>query len=196
MKETNRLFFALEINTQIRNQISDLTSRLKKVAQFSAVNVSWVPEENYHLTLFFLGNIPSEKAKNLADRLTQAVKEIPPFPLDFRHLGFFPNEPKQPIKVLWLGIHRPPDELDRLRQQCASIIAETGLPVPDQQFSPHITLGRFKSNKGVSAFRKMTKVYQFTKMGTCEVNQLVLMESITGDGPATYAPFASESLNK
>lgn len=190
-KDTRRLFFALEFTQEVRAATADLAERLRKAAHFTPCRIVWVEPANYHLTLYFLGELTQQTADALAADLAQSAAALEPFLLDLRHVSTFPAEGRQPPRVLWVGIHQAPTGLMAARQLCASMIARAGLPVPQQDFSPHLTLARFKSTKGVHAFRKMLEGYQFTKLGKSEVTRIVLMESLTGKGPATYVPFAT-----
>lgn len=190
-KETRRLFFAVELDEAVRQNLASLVERLQKAAQFTPVRISWVPASHFHTTLYFLGETSQQIADQLATLLPEAVKDIPPFPLDIRHIGVFPKDSGRPPRVLWAGVHNPPDALMRLRERCASIIARAGLPVPDQNFTPHITLARFRSAKGLHPFQRVLQEYQFFKAGKCEVGRLALMESHTGGGPARYEPYAT-----
>ncbi len=187
---TRRLFFALELSDQVRAATVDLVSRLQKAAHFTPARVVWVPEDNYHLTLWFLGDV--KPALKLARLLPEAVSGMEPFELDSRHLGTFPSGGRPP-SVLWTGIHNPPEALQDLRDRCASLMARAGIAIPDPEgeYHPHVTIARFKSAKGIYAFQKQMETYQFAKLGKTTVKRLVLMESITGDGPARYEPFAT-----
>ncbi len=189
-----RIFFALEMQPEIRRGLAELSGRLQKAVKFTPARISWVPPENFHVTLYFLGDTPQKKAEELASLLQEAAAGIPPFRLDIRHLGVFPSAGRLPPKVLWAGVHRPPDAVHELRDHCASIIAKAGLPVPDQNFTPHITMARIKSTKGLGPFRQQIRTYEHVKIGHNPVDHVTLMESITGKGPARYLPYASANF--
>ncbi len=188
--ETKRLFFAVELSDDAREAVDDIAERLRKASVFTACKPVWVPAQNLHVTLYFLGEVSQKVADNLVEMMPEAAAGFGHFDIDLRHLGYFPTDGREPPKVLWVGIHNPPADLGRLRAACASLIARAGLPVPEQAFSPHITLARFKSTKGLAAFRSMAKTYQFVKLGTSPVLRLTLMESVTGDGQAMYRPYS------
>lgn len=188
---TKRLFFAVELDEATRAQITDIADRLKKGAHFTAAKLVWVPQENYHLTLWFLGDVSQSVADRLAAGLPTTVQDMEPFEVDCRHLGTFPEDDRKPPKVLWFGTHRVPEALHRLRQNCASLIVRNGIPLPEQNFSPHVTLARFKSTKDVRPFRSLMKNYQFAKAGKSKVTRVVLIESQTGGGQARYVPYAT-----
>ncbi|MCC6546791.1 RNA 2',3'-cyclic phosphodiesterase [Candidatus Sumerlaeota bacterium] len=185
----------MEVCPEVREKIVDSVERIKKAARFAPVQVLWSPPANYHVTLFFLGNIPSPEAENLRKLVQNERPLIPPFKLDFRHFSTFPDAPRKSPKVLWAGVHNPPDALRQLRLHAGGLLAKASLPVPAQDFHPHVTIARFKATKGMFAFRKLLETYKVQKFGTCIVRRLVLMESITGKGPAHYEPFATAELH-
>lgn len=190
-----RLFFAVELGPEVRERVADLASRLQKAAVFTPVRLSWVKKENYHVTLFFLGEIPRGRADKLARILPDVARGIAGFNLDIRHLGTFPQTGHTPPKVLWMDCHRVAPELIKLREQCGTAILRAGLKLPEQDFSPHVTIARFKSTKGLREFGRLMKDYIHYKAGKCPVTRIVLMESRTGGGEATYVPYASALLD-
>lgn len=192
--DSRRLFFAVPVDAEVRRQIADTANRLQKAFGFTGAKVSWAPEANFHITLFFLGQVSHSQAETLRQLLPEATAVIEPFSVDFRHLHTFPQDPGKPPKVLWMGCHRPPEALVELRRKVASIIVRAGLPLPEQDFTPHVTLARFKSSRDWKVIQTHLKTYQHVKAGVSTTRELVLMESITGKGPATYHPFATAPL--
>ncbi len=193
-RKTRRVFLAIEPSDEIRKSIGELSQKLQKASIFTPIKASWVPTDNFHVTLFFLGDIEPENLDRLTANLSTAAADVPPFEMDYRKIGYFPPDNRGPARVIWLGIHRPDAQITHLRKNCASLIAKSGLIVPEQDFSPHITLGRFKSTKGLADFQKIAAEYQDVKLGKSTVTRLVLMESITGKGPAIYKPFETAEL--
>lgn len=176
--------------------MSESVERLKKAVHFTPMQITWVPQESFHITLYFLGELSQSVADRLGGFLTEAPVPVAPFLIDMRHLGTFPNDGKAPPRVLWAGMHQPPEALQQVRLHAGSLIARAGLPLPAQDFTPHVTLARFKSTKGLFVFKKLLETYRFAKFGKCEVGRLVLMESLTGGGPARYVPFQTAPLQR
>lgn len=191
---SHRLFFAIELDMGVHQNLADLSSRMTKAALFTPAKIAWAPPENFHITLFFLGKTEQNSAQALRDHTAPLVANIEQFQIDVRRLGMFPTDPKEPPRVLWIGVHNPPPALTELRQKCAEALHLARLPVPEQDFSPHITLARIKSTKGLGPFRKQIEPHKFHKAGKSLVTHLTLMESITGDGPARYQPWATFPL--
>ncbi|MBI1290524.1 RNA 2',3'-cyclic phosphodiesterase [bacterium] len=189
-----RLFLCIELDEAAHAAVADLLSRLQKAAQFTPARFGWVAPESLHLTLYFLGPTPGESAAKLGQALERKLAQIDTFDIDIRHLGYFPRESGEPPKVLWTSVYNPPEALKAVRDLCADSLRESGLPVPDQAFHPHITLARIKSTKGLREFQRVSQTYDYVKCGRSTVTRVTLMESITGDGPAVYRPYGTFPL--
>lgn len=193
MSDTDlRLFFAIRLPDDVRARLAALMEDLGKGANFTGARPLWVPPENLHLTLWFLGPVPELTAARLADNARFAMRDLAPFRLDVRHLGWFPN-PKAP-RVLWVDVFRPPVALQRVRDSLAPAITRTGLELPEQSFRPHVTLARLKGSPKIHDFVRMAGHHRHFQAGKFDVGEIHLMRSITGGGPARYESWASAPL--
>jgi 2'-5' RNA ligase len=181
---SRRLFLAIPLSTDIRGRVAELSGRLQKGAHFTPLIASWVPPENFHMTLHFLGSVPEDRVAQLEAQLRNLPSSARALRLSFCGLGYFPH-PRAP-KVLWLGVRQPPKELEQLVALTGRAITEAGVPLQHDNFHPHITLARFKSLKGTAAFVAMARSYEGAEAGTLEVETLMLMESCLGKGAPEY----------
>jgi len=126
-----RLFVALDLPAPVKHAMAPLASGLG--------DVRWVPPEQQHLTLRFLGEIDERHL----DEIAEALSLIPgaPFELRLKGIGHFP--PRGPMKVLWVGVERHP-ELSQLKKRIDRVLRQTGLPPDERKFQPHVTIGRLK----------------------------------------------------
>lgn len=138
MTETWRLFVALELPSDVRAMLADLQERLRP--RTPTKTVRWMNPDGIHLTLKFLGDVPSAQRANLEKALEAAVAGRTRFMLDTGLLGCFPNT-RRP-RVVWVGIRGHIDQLIALRDAVEASIAPLGYPTEDRPFSPHLTLGR------------------------------------------------------
>jgi 2'-5' RNA ligase len=132
-----RLFIAIEIPPIIRSAYASLLKDFRSIAPQS----KWVRAENLHVTLKFLGETESAKLGPLQDMLS-AVRSPEPANLEFRGLGFFPNE-KRP-RVFWAGMEASPN-LKTLAADIDQAAHRLGFPREERPFTPHLTLARFQS---------------------------------------------------
>jgi 2'-5' RNA ligase len=109
--------------------------------------IRWVRPESLHLTLKFLGEIPQERLADINQAVERGAAGISPFTFVLAELGGFPNL-RRP-RVLWLGVLRGQELLKKLQGQVEDRLAECGFPKEKRQFSPHLTIGRVKSLRGI-----------------------------------------------
>jgi len=129
-----RLFVALEIPGEIRDALALVLKELRGFAPLA----KWVRAENLHVTLKFLGETESDKVSAIANALG-SIRSEQPITLEFRGLGFFPNE-KRP-RVFWVGMESSPN-LKILAEEIDQRLHRLGFPLEDRPFTPHLTLAR------------------------------------------------------
>jgi 2'-5' RNA ligase len=127
----SRLFVALIPPATVRAELAELASR-------SLAGVRWTLEENFHLTMRFIGETTPEKSERFAASLARV--RVEPFILPVEGVGVFPT--RGPAKVLWAGAGHAHTRLFQLRKQVdeALLAVDGGLEV--RNFHPHFTLGR------------------------------------------------------
>jgi 2'-5' RNA ligase len=130
-----RLFIAIEIPENIRTGFASLLNEFRAIAP----KVKWVRPENLHVTLKFLGE--TEPAKlGASQNVLSTVRSAEPVSLEFRGLGFFPNE-KRP-RVFWAGMEASAN-LKSLATEVDQATHRLGFPLEERPFTPHLTLARF-----------------------------------------------------
>jgi len=124
-----RLFVALTLPENIRWQLRMLCGGL--------AGVRWVPPENFHITLRFLGYLDGGAMEDVDAAL--AGIRAPAFDLNFSCLGHFASG--QRIKSIWAGIERT-QALQHLHDKIESAVVRAGLTPDGLKFTPHATLAR------------------------------------------------------
>ncbi len=97
-----RAFIAVELPLEIRQTVCAATSTLRN--EIGAL-VRWIPIENMHLTLKFLGDVSPSNVELLSQMLRAEMDLFNCFDLRLNGLGSFPNL-KRP-RVLYIGIQAP-----------------------------------------------------------------------------------------
>lgn len=128
-----RTFIALELPREFADGTAALARQLS-----SAVKGRFLPRENYHLTLAFMGEIGESQARDAIAALDAACAGCASVELKPEGLGHF-GRPSD--ATLWLGVAASP-ELIRLCSRVREELAAAGLPFDDKPFRPHITLAR------------------------------------------------------
>src|SRR5258708_31411875 len=93
-----RLFVALEIPAAVRDNLATLIKDLRSLDPKSR----WVPPENLHVTLRFIGQAPPDKLDAMRSALG-GVRAERAVQMDFPGPGSFPTD-KHP-RVLWANVH-------------------------------------------------------------------------------------------
>ena len=144
-----RTFIAVEIPLHVQKQIQTATEPLRR--QLGSSLVRWVPAQNMHLTLKFLGDVSPTSVDQLTQILITEADSYPAFDMQISGLGSFPSL-RRP-RVLFIGIQAPAPErasglceLEALYRGIESACARLGYESKDQDFFPHLTLGRVKQD--------------------------------------------------
>jgi 2'-5' RNA ligase len=178
-----RLFVALEIPAVVRENLAALLHELHTIAP----QEKWVRAENLHVTLKFIGEAPPEKLDPIG-KVLAGVRLDSPAKLDFRGLGFFPNE-KHP-RVFWAGIEASPN-LKKLAGDIELTMEKLGIPHEQRPFSPHLTLARFETRKLPENLRVAIQKNATREFGTLETEQFHLIESKLKPSGAEYTTLQS-----
>ncbi len=170
-----RLFTALELNSKVIANLTDLVRRLRPYGP-----VRWVHPQNMHVTLKYIGDWPVHRLEAVIRALGR-VKQPTALSVPLAGLGFFPNA-RLP-RVFWVGAENTP----ALRQLASSIDAELqplGIAPEVRPYHPHLTLGRI-TEKG--PFRDLDHAIDdlpSREFGTIVPERFVLFEStLTPAGP-------------
>lgn len=124
-----RLFVAIDLPDPLRRRLALMAGGLP--------GARWVPQENYHLTLRFIGETPSWQAEEIDHAL--AALRAPGFALTLAGIGLFAKGGRG--NSLWAGVERTP-ALDHLRAKVETALQRIGLEPERRRFAPHVTLAR------------------------------------------------------
>jgi 2'-5' RNA ligase len=182
-----RLFVAMDIPEDVRSAISALVAKLRPNHR----NARWVRIEGLHVTLKFIGEASSEKSAEIKAALA-VVPSRAPIPMNFRGLGFFPND-RRP-RVLWAGIAAGP-ELAALAAAVDTALTSLGIPREERTFSPHLTLARFDMPRGLDALRAAIEKAGALEFGGATAKEFHLYQSVLKPGGAEYTRLATYSFS-
>lgn len=153
--ESVRIFIAIEIPAELKKEITSVQQRLRP--HFSRARVSWVRPDNIHLTLRFIGDVPSARIGELIQSCEDVTLK-PAFGLHLHSIGFFPNARKP--KVVWCGYENS-EELNSVQQLVEDAVVKLGFTPEGKAFVPHLTMARIKeisSKPDAPFYADMTKV--------------------------------------
>ena len=188
-----RAFIAIELPESITAQLDEIEARLK--AAMPSDTIRWVKADSIHLTLKFLGQVPSDQLSLITSSLRNAVVAYGPFPLEVTGAGCFPN--LHHPRVVWIGVKDLSNRLHTLQRAVENAIAPLGYPTEQHDFTPHLTLGRLARDVHQVEQRKIGDAVQAAQVGSLgqwEVRQVALIKSDLRPTGAEYTILAQASL--
>ena len=152
-EKTVRLFVALVPDGEVLKRLAPLVRRLKQ--EHWAGDVRWLPEENIHLTLRFLGETHERQYLCLKTILTQNLARTSGFELTLTNIMFLPSASK--TRVVAVGVS-PCSHLKKLVADVENSAVQCGFDGEKRRFKGHITLGRcrdlnMKKQEALTDFR-------------------------------------------
>lgn len=173
MLPSKRLFVGLELPASCKSTLLSLDPRLP--------GLRWLPEEQFHLTLSFLGDVDALAEDQLRDALREV--RVPPFFLPLYGVGVF-NIRGQP-SVVWVGVGKGHPHLFTLHRRIQDAVLRAGLEPDLKPFHPHITIGRSKgiSSQALQPFIRRNAEAEF---GLFEVTGFALYSSVLSPAGAIH----------
>jgi len=148
----------------------------------------WLPPEQFHLTLRFIGEADGVQAQDLDAALTQVRAER--FDVTLTGVDCFGQGRKS--RALWVGI-APCPKLDCLRRKVEQAARAAGFAPEGRKFKPHVTLARFKGDPGfrLHDFLACHTAFRATPF---TAQEFVLFSSVLAQTGAIYTPEATYPL--
>lgn len=175
----HRIFIGLSLPEVVIDALAQL--------QFGLEGAHWLPEENFHMTLQFVG----ETDRHGLAEINSALAEIaaPAFEIRLSGCGFFGD--RNP-RALWVGTVPSPD-LAHLQAKTSTALARAGFPNARRKFHPHITLAYLNGvlQKDIAGFCAMHGLFS---CGPFPVREFHLYQSKLGRSGSHYEILESYAL--
>lgn len=187
-----RAFIAIDLAAETRKKIDKITAELRQ--RISANAVRWVPAENIHLTLKFLGDVSLNNLTLLTNALKAEATQHARHQFSAGGLGVFPR-PSNP-RVIWVGIEAP-ETLLALQRGVEAQMSRLGYERDQRPFTAHLTLGRVARNATPRDARQISETlasYPVGSLGTTEVAAVNLYRSDLQPSGAVYTRLFSAPL--
>jgi 2'-5' RNA ligase len=170
---SKRLFVGLALPPSCKTTLRALDPHL--------TGLRWLPEDQLHLTLSFLGDVEAPAQ----DRLCEALHSVrvPPFFLPLRGVGVFSSRGRP--SVVWAGVGKGHPHLFALHQRVQDAVLDAGLEPDLKQFHPHVTIGRAK-NLSRQAVQPFIRTHADTELAIVKVTGFELYSSVLAPEGATY----------
>jgi 2'-5' RNA ligase len=176
-----RLFVATEAPEGVRAALAGAVAPLRE--RFPKAR--WVPVENQHVTLKFLGSTYPRLVDWVAATVGEVASRHPPFATGVEGLGAFPNARR--ARVLWAGLDDASSSFERLAAGLDEALSKEFKP-EKRAFTPHLTVARFDPPVTVDPEEIAFESEPF------EVGRIVLFRSHLRRPAPVYEPIAVEPL--
>lgn len=176
-----RLFIAIgasDLNFDPKEALKKLKVNLNR----KEIEYRWIPQENYHITLNFIGETTPEKLTDLKNMLDELSHRHAMFHLKIHGLGVFPTVKEG--RVIWLDIQNS-QYLRAMQEDCEEQLLKMGFEFETRSYTPHLTIARLRSPRSLG---DMISPLVKHKFGEMEVKQLILYESKLGGSFPIYEP--------
>ena len=164
MADTQKLFFALWPGDKQRQKLTQIQNDLK-LAEFSRCTTP----ENLHITLYFLGEVQSDRIPELIGFVEETQFE--PFQFDLNLVGVWPRN-----RIVWCGTVAESDGIQTLVNTIQQSSPVQSMHFRKKKFKTHITLAR-KATRRV--FERIEPIQFFA-------DSISLVRSVPIDGGVRY----------
>ncbi len=169
-----RLFVALALPATVKAQLAALSGGIP--------GARWVPPENYHLTLRFIGEIEPWRAEEVDTAL--AAIRAPRFELALAGIGTFEKAGR--IQSLHVTAERS-EALSRLQAKVETALQRVGLEPERRRFAPHVTLARTDKAE-LPKLVSFVQTHSLFRPPPVTVEHFTLFSSLLGKEAAHYVP--------
>jgi 2'-5' RNA ligase len=175
-----RLFVALDLPWEIKERLATLAEGIQ--------GARWVPADNYHLTLRFIGEVPAYRAEEIDVAL--AGLRGKGFTLMLAGVGTFEKAGRE--VALWVGVERTP-ALELLQSKIETALQRAGLEPERRRFVPHVTLARL-DNAAPGKLASFVQRHNLLRLGPIPVGHFTLFSSLLGKEASVYTPEVDYAL--
>jgi len=176
-----RLFIAVDFPAEVNEHIANIC--------FGVPGAKWVPKDQSHLTLRFIGEVDDNQYSQIAYALSDVNASR--FNLSLRGTGHFP--PRNTPTVLWVGIEEN-EAMMTLKEAIEDSLKSTGIGPEDRKYSAHITVARLGKNTPIRKVADFLSANGLFKIPDVPVDAFHLYSSVLTPSGAVHRKEASYPL--
>jgi len=178
---TQRIFIGIPVGENTQAGINELLKPIKAQQQY----VRWVTENNRHLTLAFLGNIPLSAVEHILCLSEETYRREKRFQFRLSALSRFPTPAGRILAVTG----EPAKSLDHLYQTTLNLLHRSRIRFDRQEFRPHITLGRINKPQQVK------EIFDLPVDIAMNITNVVIYQSRLTETGSIYSSLRTLQLN-
>jgi RNA 2',3'-cyclic 3'-phosphodiesterase len=167
-----RLFIGLDLPWSLKERLAVLGGGIP--------GARWVPAENYHMTLRFIGEVQPPRAEEID--LAMAALRGRAFSLTLAGMGTFAKGGRD--TQLWVGVERN-QQLDHLQSKIDNALQRAGLEPERRRFTPHVTLARL-DNATPAKIAGFVQAHNLFRADPMPVDHFTLFSSQLGKEASVY----------
>ncbi len=209
--QKKRLFIAIPLSASTAHSLKRITAELYEKLESSTdtdsvVNkeskimdkIRFIPRENWHITVTFLGDQNDNSLPAIADAIKIATNSFEPIEIAFEKIGYIPakaTEKNSKARMIWLHADRASSErISKVKDVLDTALASRGIAFQREMklFLGHITLARFGEGVDLSLLPQIERTVKFNFSGV----SLDLMESELKKSGAEYGLLQSFAFNE
>jgi RNA 2',3'-cyclic 3'-phosphodiesterase len=176
-------YYRTFIGLPLRQEQGTLEARLDLMAALEGERISWVKPENFHVTLRFIGETKLSDVKGIGNALRAGVHIPEKILQESSLLGSF--GPRKKPRVIWVGFEQS-SFFSLLKSDVDRVLEGCGIPVIDQAFTAHLTLGRIRSLQNLPRFYNTMDEMRKRFQSKVLFDRLVFYQSILGPHGPEY----------
>jgi 2'-5' RNA ligase len=174
-----RCFIAIEFPEEIRRSLLDAQKELKRCG----ADIRWAKPESIHLTLKFLGDTGEDRIEEISERITDVCSQFNIFNVEVNGFGIFPGRGSP--RILWAGIDGG-EAIISLQKSIEESMSGLGFKTEKREYSPHLTIGRFRSSKFKETLLREVAAKQDMSLGSFKAGSVILYKSDLKPPGAVY----------
>ena len=185
-----RTFIAFDLPDDVLETIGEIQKQLKK----RGLKLRWVPLDNIHLTVKFLGDIPVNLIDQVADMMMASAEVFAAMTIHTLGMGVFPGY-RRP-NVLWIGLDGETDRLVRFQKTLDANLNRIGIPPEQRPFRGHLTIGRVKGHLDTELLKDCLRYFYDFQSRPFAIKEVKLFQSELTPAGAVYSCLKRFALSK
>lgn len=159
---SERLFLAIGFDEELCKKLSQEVKKVKINLDKAEIGYKWVPPENYHVTLAFLGNQSSEQKAKIVEVVYGLLPQLHSFELQISGVSAFGSEKE--ARLIYCGVQNKKD----LRALVETLRTALSLDT-SEAYSPHLSIARLRNQAHVKDIISPVARRDFFKVQVTEI---------------------------
>jgi 2'-5' RNA ligase len=181
-----RLFYGIQLEEELKDYLFDLILHFQS---YIPAGVKWVEKENLHLTFQFVGQVKPNQLAEVEASFKSSITSCNEEKFQLKSVELLPNN--QP-HLIWISLDSKNEDFADATKKLRYLLKQQGFNLDNNDFRPHITLGRIKNN----LMKAQIEFIQKTELEKQEfnVNKITLFESNLTKKGANYRVLKTYNL--